>query len=235
MPTPFRSPPKSYAADPPDTPYARAQQVWDNRMGSAVKAAETWRAVAFGTAVLSLLLGGGLTAVALQSRTYVHVVEVAPQGSVLSVRPLNAGYTPNDAQVSYFLGQFVRLVRNVPTDSVVLRDNWMQAYQFLTPQAAAKMNEIARQDDPFQLVGQRARGAAVRSIVQRSENSWQVSWVESTTGAGAGSSTHQLYTGLFTVAIKPPTNADALTRNPLGIYLTDFSWAPETPGQGSAP
>lgn len=235
MATPFRSPPKSYAADPPDTPYARAQQAWDNRMGAAVKAAETWRAVAFGTAALSLLLGGGLTAVALQSRTYVHVVEVTPQGSVLTVRPLNAGYTPNDAQVSYFLGQFVRLVRNVPTDPIVLRDNWMQAYQFLTPQAAAKMNEIARQDDPFKLVGQRARGVSIRSIVQRSEQSWQVSWVESTTGAGAGPSTHQLYTGVFTVAINPPTNATALTRNPLGIFLTDFSWAPDTPNSGVAP
>ncbi len=232
MPTPFRSPPKSYAAEPPDTPYARAQQAWDNRMGSAVKAAETWRAVAFGAGALSLLLAGGLTAVAMQSRTYVHVVEVAPEGSVLSVRPLNAGYTPNDAQVSYFLGQFVRLVRSVPTDGVVLRDNWMQAYQYLTPQSATKMNEIARQDDPFQLIGQRARGASIRSIVQRAENSWQVSWVESTTGAGAGSSTHQLYTGLFTVSIKAPTNANALTRNPLGIFIADFSWAPETPGEG---
>ncbi|MFZ4604514.1 MAG: conjugal transfer protein TrbF, partial [Caulobacterales bacterium] len=177
---PFRAPPRGPAAEPPETPYQRAQQAWDNRMGAAVRAAETWRAVAFGATTLSVLLGVGLTAVAMQSRTYVHVVEVAPEGKVLSVTPAQPTYSPNDAQVSYFLGQFVRLVRAVPTDAIVLRENWLEAYQYLTPQAASKLSEIARADDPFAMVGQRARAVTVRSIVQRSKTSWQVSWVEST-------------------------------------------------------
>jgi type IV secretory pathway TrbF-like protein len=228
MAFPFRSPPKSFAADPPDTPYARAQEAWDRRMGTAVKAAETWRAVACGAALSSLLLGAGLTAVALQSRTYVHVVEVAPEGQVLSVRPADPAYSPTDAQVSYFLGHFIRLVRMIPTDRVVLRENWLQAYHFLTPQAAQRLNEIARDDDPFATFGDRARGVIVRSIVQRSEETWQVSWLESTSGATAGPGSHVLYTGLFTVAVRPPTNATALAQNPLGIFITEFSWAPET-------
>lgn len=232
---PFRAPPKSFAPEPPDTPYARAQQAWDRRMGGAVNAAQTWRAAAFAAAALSLLLGAGLTAVALQSRTYVHVVEVAPEGQVLSVRPANPSYTPTDAQVSYFLGHFVKLVRGVPTDAVVLRERWFEAYQFLTPQAASKLNEIARAEDPFALVGQRARGVKIRSIVQRAPASWQVSWVESTSGAGAGPSAHVLYTGLFSVRVRAQTNADALAHNPLGIFLTDFSWSPETPNPGDSP
>ncbi len=224
----FRTPPKSFAPDPPDTPYARAQEAWDRRMGTAVKAAHTWRAVACGAALSSLTLGAGLTAVALQSRTFVHVVEVAPEGQVLSVRAANPDYAPTDAQVSFFLGHFVRLVRMIPTDRVVLRDNWLQAYHFLTPPAAQQLNELARTDDPFAAVGTRARGVAIRSIVQRSDNSWQVSWVESTAGASSGPGSHILYTGLFSVTVRSQTNSNALAQNPLGIFITDFSWAPET-------
>jgi type IV secretion system protein VirB5 len=198
-------------------------------MGAAVKAAHTWRAVACGAALSSLLLGAGLTAVALQSRTFVHVVEVAPEGQVLSVRAADPAYSPTDAQVSFFLGHFVRLVRMIPTDQIVLRENWVQAYEYLTPQAAQQLNEIARADNPFAGVGERARGVAIRSIVQRSENTWQISWVESTAGVTAGPGSHVLYTGLFTVTVRTQTNANALARNPLGIYITDFFWSPETP------
>ncbi len=53
---PFRSPARSFAAEPADTPYRRAQQEWDARMGSAVLSARSWRTIAFG----SLALAGAL-------------------------------------------------------------------------------------------------------------------------------------------------------------------------------
>ena len=36
MRTPFTAPVQSYAGDEPDTPYKRARQEWDRRMGAAV-------------------------------------------------------------------------------------------------------------------------------------------------------------------------------------------------------
>ena len=224
---PFRRPPRDYAADAPDTPFARAQQAWDARMGAAVQAAVTWRWLAFGLGLLAIVLAAGLTLVALQKRTFVHVVEVSPQGRVLSVEPLSGRYTPTDAQVSYFLGHFVRLVREIPTDGVVLRRNWFDAYRFLTPQSSQQLNEIAREDDPFAHLGQRARTAVITSVVQRSAATWQVSWIEATHGADARSA--QSFTGLFTVDFDRPRNADALMHNPLGLFITEFSISPETP------
>lgn len=231
MNLPFTRPPRSYAGDAPDTPYQRAQQMWDRRMGSAVQAAVTWRWIALGTALVAVALGIGLTLVALQKRTYLHVVEVSPQGAVLSVRPANGAYTPTDAQVSYFLGHFVRLIRSVPTDGVVLRENWLEAYRFLTPQAAQRLNEIARGEDPFSLLGTTARAALITSIVQRSEDTWQVSWIESTHGANGGA--RASYTGLFSISFERPRDADTLARNPLGLFITSFSFSPETPMQAA--
>ena len=227
MGLPFRKPPRSFAGEPADTPYQRAQQAWDHRMGSAVNAAATWRFVSLGLAVLLAMSIGAFAVVALQKRTFVHVVEVSPNGAVLSVQPVSDHYTPTDAQVSYFLGHFVRLVREIPTDGVVLRQNWFEAYHFLAPPAAQRLNEIAQADDPFAMLGSTARTAIITSVVQRSERTWQVSWVEATHGANA--SANQSYTGLFTVRFDAPRNADALMHNPLGLFITEFSMSPETP------
>ncbi|MCC6789663.1 MAG: conjugal transfer protein TrbF [Hyphomonadaceae bacterium] len=227
MTLPFQRPPHSYAAPPAETPHLRAQQAWDRRMGSAVAAAVTWRRVAIAFATLAFTLAIGATFIALQQRTFVHVVEVSPQGAVLSVRPAGGEYTPTDAQVSYFLGHFVKLIRGVPTDGVVLRENWLEAYRFLTPQAAQRLNEIARDEDPFSLLGTTARSAMITSIVQRSDETWQVSWIEATHGANGGA--RATYTGLFTIRFERPRNADALTRNPLGLFITEFSFSPEAP------
>lgn len=221
----FQKPPKTYAPEHADTPYLRAQQAWDRRMGTAVQAATTWRWVAASLGALVLVLVIGATMIALQKRTFVHVVEVSPEGAVLSVRPASGEYTPTDAQVSYFLGHFVKLIRGVPTDGVVLRENWLEAYRFLTPQAAQRLNEIAREEDPFTLLGTTARSAIITSIVQRSDETWQVSWIEATHGAGGGA--RRAYTGLFTIRFERPRSADALARNPLGLFITEFSFSPE--------
>ncbi|MGQ0531693.1 MAG: conjugal transfer protein TrbF [Caulobacteraceae bacterium] len=223
----FRQPPRSYAPDPADTPYMRAQQAWDRRMGTAVQGAVTWRWIAIGLGALLAASVLGATMIALQKRTFLHVVEVSPQGAVLSVRPAGGDYTPTDAQVSYFLGHFVKLVRGVPTDGVVLRENWLEAYRFLAPQAAQRLNEIAREEDPFSLLGTTARAAVITSIVQRSNETWQVSWIEATHGANGGA--RRAYTGLFTIRFERPRTSDALARNPLGLFITEFSFSPEAP------
>jgi type IV secretion system protein TrbF len=219
----FRAPARSYAPPQVETPYRRAQAEWDARMGSAVLSARSWRLMAFAAFGLSAALAASLTFVALQKRTFVHVVEVAPEGQVLSVRVADGAWTPGSAQTAYFIGEFVRNVRALPTDQIVLRENWLAAYQFLTPQAAAKLSEIARQDDPFANTGLAGRTVHVRSIVQRSDKSWQVSWSEETSSISRTERAN--YTGLFTVTHAPPRSADEISKNPLGLFITEFSWS----------
>lgn len=226
MTFPFRSPARSFAPEPADTPYRRAQQEWDSRMGSAVLSARAWRGIAFGSLALAAILGASLTVVALQRRTFVHVVEVSPEGQVMNVRAADGRWSPTEAQIAFHLGRFIRLTRSLPTDGVVLRENWLEAYRFLTPQAAAQLTEIARQDDPFLSLGRVGRTIHIRSIVARSDHSWEVSWTERATNA-TGTADPQLYTGVFTVTTRPPRNSDEIANNPLGLLISDFSWSRE--------
>ncbi len=223
---PFRSPAKNFAPEPADTPYRRAQQEWDARMGSAVLSARSWRAIAFGCLGLTAVLGVSLTAVALQKRTFVHVVEVSPEGQVMNVRAADGRWSPTEAQIAHHLGRFVRLVRSLPTDGVVLRENWLEAYRFLTPQAAAQLTEIARADDPFLSLGRVGRIVHIRSIIARSDHAWEVSWVERATNA-TGTADGQVFTGVFTVTTQAPRNADEIANNPLGLLISEFSWSRE--------
>lgn len=222
----FRSPARSYAAAPADTPYKRAQQEWDARMGSAVLSARSWRSIAFGALGLLGVSVMSLVVVALQQRTFVHVVEVSPEGQVMNVRAADGRWTATEAQKAYHLGQFVRLVRSLPTDGVVLRENWLQAYRLLTPQAAAQLTEIARQDDPFLSLGRVGRTVHIRSIIARSNNAWEVTWVERATNA-TGTTDPEVYSGVFTLTTRAPRNADEIANNPLGLLISDFSWSRE--------
>ena len=221
---PFRSPARSFAPEPPATPYARARQEWDARMGSAVLSARAWRAIAFGSIALAAVLALALTAVAMQRRTFVHVVEVDPQGQVMSVRAADGRWSPSEAEIAHHLGRFVRLVRTLPTDGDVLRENWLEAYRFLTPQAAAQLTEIARQDDPFLSLGRVGRTVEVRSILARSDQSWEVAWVERATNA-TGTTDPEIYSGVFTLTTRPPRTSDEIANNPLGLLISDFSWS----------
>ena len=224
MSTPFRTPARTFAGDPPDTPYARARQEWDRRMGAAVLSAHAWRLISVASLALAGVLAVSLTVVALQKRTYVHVVEVSPEGQVMSVRAADARWSPDNAQIAYHLGRFVRLVRALPTDGVVLRENWLDAYKFLTPQAAAQLTDIARRDDPFLSLGRVGRTVHVRSIIARSDHAWEVSWTERATNA-TGTGDDASFSGVFTVTTRPPRTADEIASNPLGLYISDFSWS----------
>ena len=73
----FRRPSVRYSKTPePVTPYQKAAQVWDERIGSARVQARNWRMMAFG----SLLLSGGLSAALVWQSTQgtitPYVVEV---------------------------------------------------------------------------------------------------------------------------------------------------------------
>ena len=222
----FRAPARSFAGDLPETPYARARQEWDARMGSAVLSARAWRTIALAALAALVLAVLGGTAIALQKRTFVHVVEVTPDGQVMVVRAMDGRWSPTNAQIAHHLSRFVVLVRSLPTDGVVLRENWLQAYKFLTPQAAAQLNDLAREDDPFLSLGRVGRTVHVRSVIARSDRSWEVSWIERAANA-TGASDPQIYSGVFTVTLRPPRNADDIAANPLGLLISDFSWSRE--------
>jgi len=225
---------------PPETPYHRAGQVWDERIGSARAQARNWRLMAFGGLILSGALSGGLLWQSRQSHVVPYVVEVDHLGELRAVAPAEAGYRPTDPQVAWFLSRFIRDVRSVSLDPVVMRQDWLSAYSFTTRRGAMFLGDYARRSDPFGQIGTRTVSVQVTSVVRASDRSFQVKWIETSyTRGSALASSH--WTAILTIEVHTPRDADTLRRNPLGLYVDAIDWSRElepaaaSPGDGPGP
>src|SRR3972149_10979787 len=121
----FKRPIQRYGQTPePVTPYQKAAQLWDERIGSARVQAKNWRVTAFGCLALSVGLSSALVWQSMQSRVVPYVVEVDTFGEARAVAPAIQTYQPGDAQIAWHLGRFITHVRSISTDPVLVRQNW---------------------------------------------------------------------------------------------------------------
>lgn len=224
---PFKRPVQRYGKTPhPVTPYHKAAQLWDERIGTARVQARNWRVMAFGCLALATGLSGGLLWQSMQGRVVPYVVEVNRFGEARAVAPAIRDYEPTDAQIAWHLGRFIQNVRSVSTDAVLVRQNWLSAYDFATDRAALFLNEYAKDNDPFGKIGTRSVSVQVTSVVRASGNSFQVKWTEQVFERGSlASTTH--WTGILTIVIRPPNNTDQLRKNPLGVFINAIDWSRE--------
>ena len=213
-------------APEPETPYQRAGQLWDERIGSARVQARNWRLMAFGGLFLSSGLAAGLIWQSLQSRVVPYVVEVDRLGEAQSIAPAAAAYNPTDPQIAWHLGKFIANIRSVSLDPVLLRENWLSAYDFATDRAGLFLGEYARSANPFADVGHKTVAVQVTSVVRASETSFQVKWIESNYERGSLSGTAH-WTAILTIRTQPPKSAETLRKNPLGIYVDAIAWSRE--------
>jgi len=207
----------------PETPYQKAGQVWDERIGSARVQAANWRYMAYGCLALAMASSAGLVWRSLQSTVTPYVVEVDELGAVQAVGPAQARYEPTDAQIAHHLARFLENTRGLSVDPVVVRQNWLDAYDFTTDRGAMVLNDYARDNDPFENVGRRSRTVDVVSVVRVSDDSFQARWIEKTYENAALTGTGR-FTALMTLVVDPPTDAASLRANPLGIFIHGLNW-----------
>ena len=223
----FKRPAVHYGKTPePETPYQKAAQVWDDRIGSARVQAKNWRAMAFGTLALSIGLAGGLVWQSARGTVVPWVVEVDKLGAAQVVAPANADYTPSDPQIAYHLSRFIETVRSIPADPVILRWDWLTAYDFTTVKGAQALNGYARANDPFAKIGEEQVSVDVSSVIRASASSFRVAWSERHYKDGSLVDTSR-WTAILTILIRPPSDADRLRKNPLGIYVDAIAWSKE--------
>jgi type IV secretion system protein VirB5 len=223
----FRRASVRYGRTPePETPYQKAAQVWDERIGSARVQAKNWRLMAFGSLLLSCSLAAGLVWQSTHGSVVPWVVEIDKLGEARTIAPATADYTPSDPQIAWYLARFIKDVRAAPADPVVVRQSWLQAYDFTTTAGAAALNDYARANDPFAKLGKQQIAVDVSSVIRASADSFRVAWIERRYQDGALADTTR-WTAILTIVIQPPTDADRLRKNPLGVYVNAINWSKE--------
>jgi type IV secretory pathway TrbF-like protein len=210
----------------PETPYQAAQQVWDARLGSARVQAANWRLMAFGLLGVAVIALSGVIWLSARSTVKPWIVEVDRDGAARAVAPATENYHPSDAQIAYHLEHFIKNVRAIPLDPIILREQWLQAYDYATDKAAMTLSDYARVNNPFSHVGHVSVAVEVSSVVRASPSSFQVRWLERHYSDGALTSTEH-WTAILSIVVTPPTDALRLRKNPLGIYVDTIDWSRE--------
>ena len=223
----FKRPTTHYGKSPePETPYQKAAQVWDERIGSARVQAKNWRTMAFGSLILSAGFAAALVLQSARGTVVPWVVQVDNLGQAQTVAPAVADYRPTDPQIAWHLGRFIEQVRAIPADAIIVRQNWLRAYEWTTDRGAAALNDHARANDPFTKVGRVAVAVEVSSVIRASLDSFRVAWIERHYENGQLSTTER-WTAILTIVIQTPRDAERLKANPLGIYVNAISWSRE--------
>lgn len=210
----------------PVTPYQKAAQVWDERIGSARVQAKNWRLMAFGCLFLSSGFAAALIWQSVNGSVVPWVVQVDKLGEAQVVAAANADYEPSDPQIAFHLARFIEKVRSIPADAIIVRQNWLRAYEFTTDRGALALNDYARSNDPFARVGKQQIAVEVSSVIRASPGSFRVAWTERHYENGQLSATER-WTAILTIVIQPPRDAERLQANPLGIYVNAINWSQE--------
>jgi type IV secretion system protein VirB5 len=223
----FQRPSIRYGTSPePVTPYQRAAQIWDDRIGSARVQAKNWRLAFFGCLALSGGLAGGLVWQSARGTITPWVVEVDKFGEAQTIAPADVDFQPTDPQIAFHLARFTEQVRSIPADAIVLRKDWLRAYDFTTDRGAQALNDYARNNDPFVEVGKTQVAVDVSSVIRASKDSFRVAWTERRYKDSALVETSR-WSAILTIVTQPPRSPDALRKNPLGIFINAINWSKE--------
>jgi type IV secretion system protein TrbF len=109
---------------------------------------------------------------------------------------------------------------------VIVRQNWLAAYDCVTDKGAVALNDYARTNDPFSKIGKIEVAVEISSVIRASADSFRVAWIERRYENGSLAATGH-WTAILTVVIETPHDAEHLRKNPLGVFVNAINWSKE--------
>lgn len=204
--------------------HKKAKNLLNNYLFRSNIEAKYWRMLSF--ILLPLLIAAFMWIIHQSTQTKIvpYIVEVTENGSVRQVGKIETDipYKPDIASIKYFLAAFIKNIRILPQDEIILRQNFINAYSFVTNKGENILTDFAKEYDPLSKMKKVSVSVSILNIIQRSDMTFQVSWKEDIFSLSGNRSGADTYTGIFNVVIKKPDNEKALKANPLGVYFDFF-------------
>lgn len=212
-----------------DTPYKRAQQEWDSRMGCAFAHARNWRLATFCTIIFVALPSIiGMFYLGMQPKAVPHIVDIMEDGSAVYRGAIGREwekFRPSNRSIIFHLHRFVEDTRTLSSDPAVIKRNWLDAYEILTPIAANTLNAYANENNPFEKAKETRLNIEIVSTAPISDDSWQIDWKESSWGSKGNFIDATYWRGIFKIKIIKPESESDLEKNPIGLFIDEFNWS----------
>ena len=223
------SKPEKFTSYEPESPAARAARKWDEREGEIIVQNYNLRRLLAGLLGVIMILTVGLVYKSLSANVMPYIVEVdTVTGAVRNVGTIESSthYQAGEAVYKYFLSKFLKNTREIPLDPVVYRENLTASNGFLTKNAAVKLQTMLRTEKTLEKFGHQTVQINIATILPlEGGRSYQIRWTEETFTIGTGEKKVTPYSGIFTVQLIKSADEAQLAINPIGMYISDFSWS----------
>jgi type IV secretion system protein TrbF len=207
--------------------YHAARQEWLERYGDYIAAARSWRRVAFLALIIAALAIALLIWTGTQAQIVPYVVKVDRVGSIVSVERADRMGRPDAALITAQLARWIGAVRTVYVDAAAQRALITEGYAMINRlgDAYGALNDHMRAHDPFERAKAETVAVDVQSVLPIAGDSWRIEWKEDSRGRDGALLTSMQYQASVTLSFSPPRDEATIRANPLGLYISAFSWA----------
>lgn len=207
-----------------NNPYLHAKWEWNERYGSFIQEAKTWKLVSFGLIVALIICLIGFILMAVQSRITAFFVKTDQMGKPIVIEKIDPTTKLNSSVVAYQIGEFITEVRTVTTDGK-LKKKWMQTSQkYCSDVAWNTLQEYWIKNPPDKIAQMMNISVTIDSVLPIKETeSWEVHWIETATknGETVGSTK---WTAILNIGIKQVKKEQEFILNPTGLMIKSINW-----------
>jgi type IV secretion system protein VirB5 len=215
-------------------PYLNARRSWNSHVGSLIASRTLWQAVALISLLIAFAAVGGVVYIGSQSKFVPYVVEVNKLGEAMAVAPASQADKVDQRIVRAATAEFIVNARTVTPDIAMQRRAIFKIYALMKSGSAATRKMTAflngsADTNPFKRAEKQTVNVEVVSAIPQTSSTWQVDWVETQrTRKGEIMGKPYRMRALLNVGsntMPPDITDDQIRLNPMGIYISDYSWS----------
>lgn len=210
--------------------YEKAKKEFLDFYGEMSARLHSWKLISFFMLILVIISVSGVVYLSTRSSLIPYVIEVDDTGNAKGINPAyQVNYEPTEANIQYYLQNFVNKSRWISADEVLQGKFYIEAVSFLSKEMKEKFDEVVRAENWTELLKNGiTRDVQIESInkVAGTQDSYQIRWTESVYKRGEFIDTKK-FLAIFSIKIVQPKNLEELQTNPLGIKIIDYHMANE--------
>ncbi len=214
-------------------PYLDARRVWNSQIDRAFGNQHVWQLTALASLLVALGAVSGVVYIGSQAKFVPYVIEVDKLGDAVAVGPAQLAGRADPRVVRASLAAFISSARLVTPDLDLQRKAIFTAFGMLHSKdpATQKMTEYLGDESatsPFKRATKETVNCDGFTVLPITDNAWQVEWQETTRDRDGGLAGKPIsMRATIEIYIDPPATDARQTdiqRNPIGIWVRDFSW-----------
>lgn len=197
------------------------------------KSKENWRRACFIVLFYSLLVTGALIFRSFQAEFKPYAVTFNEVGKPIHFGPAEPLTQSDERLLRAELYEWISTVRTIYESRDLLNNQMNDAFALVSSNVSEQLNQYFSipENDPRNLIDRWRRTVDVRSIIpiDNQQGRWKIEWIETKLSKEGEPRERQAWEAFLTVKKQVPTTSEGITKNPLGIYITELNWSPISP------